>query len=242
MAPLRAFDVFLPFVRAVGQLDDPAFLGVVVRSIAWSAACFAVLITGCIWAVHHWLSLHGWVAWGWLWGGDLLGTIAAFLLAFWLFLPVAAAIGTCYFERIAIAVERRFYPWLPPPNHASALEQAWDGIAVALQVLALNIVALLLAIFIPGAGLVLGWMIGAYAIGRGLFVAVAMRRMPRSAAEALYRHVRGAVLTQGAILAATAYIPFANLLIPIIGTAAMVHILDLSLGSAPISATQRIRL
>lgn len=231
MAPFRAFDILLPFTRAVGQLGDPAFLGVVLRSAAWSAVCFAALIAGSIWAVHHVLSLHGWLAWG----GDFLGTVAASLLAFWLFLPVAAAIGTFYFERIASAVERRFYPWLPPPEHASALEQAWDGIAVALQVLALNIAALLLAIFIPGAGLVLGWLIGAYAIGRGLFVAVAMRRMPRPAAESLYRRMRGPILAQGAILAGAAYIPFANLLIPIIGTAAMVHILDLSFAGAPIS-------
>ncbi len=50
-----------------------------------------------------------------------------------------------YFDRIATSVERRFYPWLPPPQGASFLEQAWDGIAVAFKVLALNIVALILA-------------------------------------------------------------------------------------------------
>lgn len=236
MAPPRASNIFLPFARAVGQLGDPAFLGVLIRSVAWSVACFAALAAGAIWAVHRLLALHGWLAWG----GDFLGTIGASLLAFWLFLPVAAAIGTCYFERIALAVERRFYPWLPPASHASALEQAWDGVAVALQVLALNIAALLLAIFVPGAGLVLGWLIAAYAIGRGLFVAVAMRRMPRPAAESLYRQRRGVVLAQGALLAGAAYIPLLNLLIPIIGTAAMVHILDLSLAGAAVSEPQRI--
>jgi CysZ protein len=236
MAPPRASHIFLPFARAMGQLDDPAFIGVVVRSVAWSVACFAALAAGSIWAVHRLLALQGWLAWG----GDFLGTIGASLLAFWLFLPVAAAIGTFYFERIASAVERRFYPRLPPAEHASALEQAWDGIAVALKVLALNVAALLLAVFIPGAGLILGWLIAAYAMGRGLFVAVAMRRMPRLMAESLYRQNRGAVLAQGAILAGAAYIPVANLLIPIIGTAAMVHILDLSLAGMPVCEPQRI--
>lgn len=224
MAPTRTSNVFQPFARAVGQLDDPAFLGVAVRSLVWSAACFAALAASSIWAVHRLLDLHGWLARG----GDFLATIGASLLAFWLFLPVAAAIGTFYFDRIASAVERRFYPWVPPAEQASALEQARDGIAVGLKVLGLNIAALLLTIFIPGAGLVLGWLIAAYAIGRGLFVAVAMRRMPRPAAESLYRRNRGVVLTQGALLAGAAYVPFLNLLIPIIGTAAMVHILDLS--------------
>lgn len=236
MAQVRASHVLMPFTRAVAQLNDPAFVGVLIRSVGWSFASFAALAAGSIWAMHHLLPLHGWVAWG----GDLLSTIGALLLAFWLFLPVAAAIGTFYFERIAAAVERRFYPWLPPPRQAPVLDQAWDGIAVALKVLALNLGALLLAIFIPGAGLVLGWLIAAYAIGRGLFVAVAMRRMPRPMAESLYRQNRGMVLAQGAVLAAIAYIPFVNLLIPIVGTAAMVHILDLSADRTSVSRSERL--
>ena len=77
------------------------------------------------------------------------------------------------------------------------LEQAWDGIAVAIKVLALSIAALVLAFIVPGLGLILGWMIASYAIGRGLFVAVAMRRMPRAMAELLYLQHRGIVLAQG---------------------------------------------
>jgi CysZ protein len=103
-------------------------------------------------------------------------------------------------------------------------------------VLALNAIALVLAILLPGIGLALGWIIAAYAIGRGLFVAVAMRRMPRAAAESLYRSQRGVVLLNGAILAAAAYVPIINLLIPVIGTAAMVHVLDIAL-----SGTDRSR-
>ena len=53
-----------------------------------------------------------------------------------------------------------------------------------------------------------------------------MRRMPRPAAEALSRRVRPAVLVQGCILALAGYVPLLNLLIPVIGTAAMVHVLD----------------
>jgi CysZ protein len=203
MRPVVTSHLFSPSSRAISQLDDPTFRGVLVRSICWSVACFAALHVAAVWIIHRALALHGWLAWG----ADILGSVAASMLAFWLFLPVAAMIGTMYFDRIALSVERRFYPWLPPPNGASLLEQAWDGIAVALQVLALNVVALILAFVLPGIGLILGWMIAAYAIGRGLFVAVAMRRMPR----------------------AMAYIPVVNLLLPIIGIAAMVHVLDMVL-------------
>jgi CysZ protein len=218
-------NVLLPITRAVGQLGDPGFTAVLLRSIAWSIACFAALHVAAIWIVHQLLELHGWLAWG----ADILGSLAASLLAFWMFLPLAAAIGTIYFDRIAISVERRFYPWLPPPAGASFIEQSWDGFAVAFRVFVLNIVALILAFLLPGIGLILGWMIAAYAIGRGLFVAVAMRRMPRMMAESLYRASRGVVLTQGAILALAAYVPVMNLLIPVIGVATMVHVLDIAL-------------
>ena len=134
-----------------------------------------------------------------------------------------------YIERIALAVERRYYPWLPPPQGAPVLHQVWDGLALGLRILLLNCLALALALVLPGIGLLLGWAIAAFAIGRGLFVAVAMRRMPRPAAAALYRRIRPAVLVQGGALALAAYVPLLNLLIPVIGTAAMVHVLDRAL-------------
>jgi len=222
----RPMVLLMPLMRALSQLNDPIFLGVVMRSAAWSVVCFAMLHVVTIWAIHRLLDLHGILAWT----ADILGSVGASLLTLWLFLPVAAAIGTLYFDRIALAVERRFYPELTAPQGAPLLEQFWDGIAVGLRVLLLNVIALVLALMLPGVGLVLGWMIAAFAIGRGFFVAVAMRRMPRATAESLYRSRRGTVLTQGAILAAATYLPMLNLLIPVIGVAAMIHILDSALG------------
>jgi CysZ protein len=214
-----------PLFRAFGQLDDRVFLGVLVRSVAWSAVCFVLLHVATIWAVHRLLDLHGWIGWA----ADLLGGIGPSLLALWLFLPVAAIIGTLYIDRIARAVEHRYYPYLPPPRGASIGAQLWDAISVGLRILLLNLLALVLAIILPGIGLILAWIIGGYAIGRGLFVAVAMRRMPRLAAEAVYRQARPVILTQGCILALASYIPVLNLLIPVVGTAAMVHVLDMAM-------------
>jgi CysZ protein len=218
-----------PLARALAQLDDRIFVGVVARSVAWSAACFVLLHLATVGAVHHLLNLHGWIGWA----ADLLGGIGASLLALWLFLPVAAAIGTLYIDRIARAVERRYYPFLPPPRGASTAAQIWDAISVGARILLLSVLALILALIIPGIGLVLAWIIGGYAIGRGLFAAVAMRRMPRAAAEALYRRARPVVLAQGCIMALAGYVPILNLLIPVIGTAAMVHVLDLALAATP---------
>lgn len=211
-----------PIARALGQLDDRVFIGVVWRSVAWSILGFILLHLLVLWGLHQIVSLDGWVGWVL----EFAGSIAATLITAWLFLPLAAGIGMLYLERIAQAVEARHFPWMPPPAGESLWLQAWDGVVVGLKVLALNLLALLLALLLPGIGWILGWAIGAYAIGRGLFVAVAMRRMPRPAAESVYAANRPMVLAQGAILALSAYIPILNLLIPVIGTAAMVHVLD----------------
>ena len=214
-----------PLARAVGQLDDRAFLGVLARCLAWSAACFVALHLAAVWAVErvlHWHGLLGWAA-------GMLASIGASLLAGWLFLPLAAVIGTMYIDRIAAAVERRHYPMLPPARGASLGPLLWEGIALGGRVLGLNLLALVLLVILPGIGLMLAWAIAAYAIGRGLFVTVAMRRVPRPAAEQLYRSARGVVLGYGGLMAIAAYLPLLNLFIPVLGTAAMVHVLDLAL-------------
>ncbi len=223
-------DLFTPLGRAFAQIDDRAFLGVLLQSVLLAALCFLLLHVAAFWAVHNVFGLHGWLAWG----ADLVGAIGASVLALWLFIPVAVLIGTLFIERIARAVERRYYPGLHPARGESLAVQAWDGLAVGVRILGLNVIALILALLIPGIGLVAAWAIAAFAIGRGLFVAVAMRRMPRPAAEALYRRHRGAVLAQGGVLALAGYVPLLNLLVPVIGTAAMVHVLDRAMAEWPL--------
>jgi len=217
--------LLLPLSRALSQLTDPALLGVVWRSVLFSALFFVIILTGTIGAVHHFVTAGGIVAWAL----DALGSIAAAVLAMWLFLPVAAIIGTLYFERIARVVEQVYYPSLPPAQPAPLLDQLGASLGVGLRVLGLNLLALLLTLFLPGIGLPIGWAVASWAMGRGLFVAVAMRRLSRSDTEALYRSVRPIALVHGAAMAAAAYFPLLNLLIPVVGIAAMVHVLDLAL-------------
>ena len=211
--------------RALAQLTDPALLGVVWRSVLFSALFFVAILVGTISAVHHFVAAGGLTAWAL----DALGSIAAAVLAMWLFLPVAAIIGTLYFERIARAVERVYYPTLPPAQPAPLLDQLSASLGVGLRVFGLNLLALLLTLFLPGIGLPIGWAVASWAMGRGLFVAVAMRRLNRHDTEALYRSVRPIALVQGAAMAAAAYFPLLNLLIPVVGIAAMVHVLDVAL-------------
>ena len=212
-----------PLALALAQLDDPACLGALVRSVLLALLAYALLLAGSIWEMDRLLAAYHWP--GWLAG--LIGTVGVVALALWLFLPTVVLIATCFIDRIAAAVDARHYPWLPPPNPAPLAAQLWDGLHLAGRVLLMNLVALLLAFLpIPGLGLVLAFLVSGWAIGRGLFVAVAMRRLPRGAAIALYGRHRFAVVAQGVVLAVASVVPGVNLLVPIVGTAAMVHVLN----------------
>ena len=191
----------------------------------WRLLAYGLLLAASIWGIHAALALVHWP--GWIAG--LLGTVGVLLLAFWLFLPTVMLIATLFIERVARAVDHRHYPYLPPPNPAALPVQLWDGLALTVQVLLLNAVAVVLALLLPGIGLVLAIVISGWAIGRGLFVAVAMRRMGRADAQALYRRHRLSVLLPGLVLAAAATLPGLNLIVPIVGTATMVHVLNRNL-------------
>lgn len=212
-----------PLGLAIAQLDDPACFGVLTRSVGLALVAYALLLGGSIWGIHTLLAAYHWP--GWLAG--IVGTAGVVLLAVWLFLPTVLMIATLYIDRIAAAVDARYYPLLPPPSPAALPSQIWDGLGLALRVLALNAVALLLTLLpVPGLGLVLAVLVSGWAIGRGLFVAVAMRRLDRQSAIRLYERHRMAVVGPGVILAMAAAVPGINLLVPIVGTAAMVHVLN----------------
>lgn len=216
----------IPLTRALAQLSDPVLQSVVLRSVLLAAAAFVALLVGSVLGVRDMVAqMAAWPAWiAWVLGA--LGGVGAALLALWLFVPAAILIATLYIERVARAVERRWYPALPPPDPASLVDQTWDGVVLSLQLVPLQLLTLVLTLFLPGLGLILGLLITGWAIGRGLFVAVAMRRMGRSAALELYESRRGAVLVPGVALAALGVVPFANLLAPVLAIAAMVHVLN----------------
>lgn len=221
--------ILQPVLRAFAQLDDRVLLRVVLASLAWALAGFVALAAGLAWAGHA-----AWQAWGpqhGVWAGLaawLAGPLGAVVAGSLLFLPVAALVASLYAERVADAVERRWYPALPPAAPAPLMASAWDALVLGLKVLGAQIVAFLLALFVPGLGLVLGWAVTAWALGRGLFVALALRRMGRAEARALCRRRFWPVLAQGALMAALGVVPLLALLAPVLGTAALVHVLDAS--------------
>jgi CysZ protein len=210
---------------ALRQLPDPAFLAPLLKAGLLAALAFAAAAFGAGWAVEHWLSGPGGQD---TWLGSLAAALAGLLVlvgAIWLYLPVVLALTGLFLDSVAAAVERRFYPGLPPAHGASLLAQARFGIGLGVRLLLLNILALPLLLLAPPVGAVTFFLLATVALGHGTFEGVAQRRLSVPAARALRRRYEVEVLTLGAVLAGLAMVPLVNLVVPVLGTAAMTHLL-----------------
>ena len=97
----------------------------------------------------------------------------------------------------------------------------WFGFRMAI----LSLAALPLLLALPPLGAALLWLVSAFGLGHGLFEGVAQRRMGVVEARALRRRQEARVLGVGAVLAGISLIPIVNLIVPVLGTAAMTHLL-----------------
>ncbi|MFT8243911.1 EI24 domain-containing protein [Roseomonas sp. BN140053] len=204
-----------------GQLTEPGFRWPLIKGLLGAIVAFGALVLLAGWGVGALAGGTGWLA-------TLAATLGGALVlvsAVWLFVPVALAISGLFVDEVAEAVERQHFPGLPPAAGASLTAQVWAALGLAARVLLLTLLVLPLAFLLPGVGLVLLWAVAAWSLGQGFFEGVAQRRMTVAASRALWRRRRPEVLAVGAALAGLAAVPLLNLLVPVLGTAAMTHLL-----------------
>jgi uncharacterized protein involved in cysteine biosynthesis len=213
--------VIASLVMPFDQVFDRGFRGPLLKGMLGAVLALGVLIALADWAVVSLAGGTGWLAAS----AGVLGGVAGLFAAFWLFVPFALAIAGLFLDETAAAVEARHYPGLPAPRGASLAAQGVFNVTLALKVLALNLVLLPVALLLPLVGGVLLWFVAAISLGHGLFEGVAQRRMPVAEARVLRKRREFSVFAVGAVLAAMALVPFANLLVPVLGTAAMTHLL-----------------
>ncbi len=99
--------------------------------------------------------------------------------------------------------------------------------ALAVLTIALNLLLLplyLLFIFFPPLSFALYYAVNGKLLGREYFEIVALRHMGGAAATDMRQRNSGKIWRTGAITAGLLTIPGLNLIAPIIGTAAMVHV------------------
>jgi len=206
---------------AIGQIGDPAFRRPLFLGAALALLGGIALVALASWGVGAIAGGKGWFATA----AAAAGGVLALFAAWWLFVPLLLAIASLFLEGVAAAVERRHYPALPPPHGTPAAVQAWSGAVLAAKIAGITLILLPLSLLLPMVGAVALWAVAAIGIGEGLFLGVAQRRMPADEADAARRARRGEIWALGGVLALVSVIAPLNLLVPVIGTAAMVHLL-----------------
>lgn len=214
------------FSKAVAQLTDPALRNVLLRAMAGALGIFIVLCA-VLWFVNAQFSLSGNALLDWT--ITIVGDFAVLVIAILLYPATVSALVGLFLEDVAEAVEHRHYPGLPPALSAGLAESTWAGIRFALIAVALNIAALplyLILLLVPPLNVFVFFGVNGYLLGREYFELVAQRRLPLEDARSLRRRYRGTVILAGGLTAFLLTVPVVNLAAPIIGTAAMVHILE----------------
>ncbi|GEO81888.1 EI24 domain-containing protein [Pararhodospirillum oryzae] len=215
----------MPFalIRALTQLPDPRFRRVLWRSAGLTLIGALLLALGAGWGL-SWIQ-----ATDLPWLDSLLDGAAGlvvFILALVFFPSLAGLIASFFLEEIARAVEARHYPALPAPRTPPLRETVGLAARFALISAGLNLLALPLYLLLPGLNLVLYYALNGMLLSREFFEQAAQRRLEPAQADALARRHRGRLWLTGAALAFLATLPGANLLLPLIATATLVHVVE----------------
>ena len=170
-------------ILSIRQLFDPAISRVLVRCVLLALATFALLVA----AVGLGLGALDPTGLAWLDGTlAVLGSLGAVVLA-WLLFPIVIVVSLGLFaDEVIEAVERRYYPDLPPPAGMGLAQSTWGAIRFAMVALALNLLVLPLYL-LPGANVVLYLALNGYLLGREYFEQVAQRRLDWRAVAKLRR-------------------------------------------------------
>jgi uncharacterized protein involved in cysteine biosynthesis len=205
--------------KAFEQFPDPRFRSVVWQSLGYSLAVYAALVAAASYGLGY-VNVFGI---GWVDTAiQVLGGLAAFALGLILFPGIVSAVVGLYLERIARAVEARYYPGLPPAPGQPVVTEAWASIQLALLSLVLNIMVLPLY-FVPVLNVFVFYGLNGYLLGREYFELAALRRLDGARARAMRRRHRFGVLAAGVVITILLTIPVINCVLPVVAAAFMVH-------------------
>ncbi len=215
---IRAFEL------AVRQLSDPRL-----RDVLWQSLLLSLALQIAI-AVLAWWSLESFATFSWHWVNELvrwLGAGAVVVLALLLYPASFGIVVSIFTEKIADIVEHEHYPQLGQAHGIPIWTGIWTGLAFLVAVIVLNLLMLplyLLALFIAGLGAVLFYGINGYLTGRVYYETVALRRLSPAEVKAWRKANVGVLWLTGIVIVFLGTIPVLNLIVPVVGTAAMVHV------------------
>lgn len=215
---IRAFEL------AVRQLSDPRLRGIIWQSLALSL----VLQVGI--GVLAWWALQSFATFQWSWLNEAirwLGGGAVVVLALMLFPASFGIVISIFMEKIADIVESEHYPNLGPARGIPVWTGIWSGILFLVTLIVLNLLMLpfyLVALFVAGLGAVLFYGVNGWLAGREYYEQVALRRRDPAEVRAWRKANGGTLWLTGAAIVFLGTIPILNLIVPVLGIAAMVHV------------------
>ena len=221
--------IFGDFFRALGQIGDRRFLGVLGLGIGLTVglllAFYLAFVTLIGWFVPDTLSLP-WVG-EITWVDNALSVAAVplmLVLSAFLMVPVASAFTGLFLDRIAAAVEAQHYPALPPAREIGIIEGLGDGLKFLGVLIVANIAALVLYVFFAPLAPFIFWGLNGFLLGREYAQMVALRRSDAVGAKAFRRRHSGTIFAAGVLMAVPLTIPLVNLLVPVLGAATFTHL------------------
>ena len=214
--------VFQSFFRALGQIGDARFNKVMLLGIGLTIALLIGATSGLVWLVNV---LAGGSDITWLddvlaWGSVILMLV----LSVFLMVPVASAITSMFLDEVAQAVEDKHYSHLPRVDPVPFWDALRDTVNFLGILIAANVVAIILYIFLPFLAPFIFWSMNGFLLGREYFTLAAMRRIGRANARNLRAQYAGTIWIAGIMMAIPLSFPLVNLLVPILGAATFTHI------------------
>ncbi|WP_238365185.1 EI24 domain-containing protein [Mesobacterium pallidum] len=221
--------IFRSFFAALGQSGDPRFRRVLALGVVLTLALLVAVYAAFLWLLNALVGdsatipLIGEVTWI----GDVLSWTSLFVmivLSIFLMVPVASAITSMFLDEVAQAVEDKHYPHLPHITPVPFWDSLRDTVNFLGILVAANLVAILLYVFLAPFALFIFWGLNGFLLGREYFQLSAMRRVGRAEAKRLQRKHILTIWAGGILMAIPLSIPLVNLLIPIFGAATFTHI------------------
>lgn len=221
--------------RAVADLGNRRVLAIMSQAIAISLLIFVFVGGALIWFLSGAdpCALVGLSSCPLGFGTGAVGAIVLTLLAAWLLFPaVAITVITCFTDRIAGTIETLHYPEAAKNARRIGVGQGLLlGLKSAGRLVLFNLIALpfYLLLLVTGIGpLILFVIVNGIALGRDVAELASARHGDRRSRREWLRQTRGQQHLIGLVISVLFLVPFANLLAPVIGTAAGIHLFNRS--------------
>jgi uncharacterized protein involved in cysteine biosynthesis len=225
------------FLKALGQLTDGRFLGVLALGLGLTIALLVGFFLAFVAVIGTfvpetftlpWIGEITWVDTALTWASvPLMLVLSTFLMV-----PVASAFISMFLETIAAAVERKHYPHLPPARSIGIVEGVVDAAKFLGVLIAVNLVALIFYVIFTPLAPILFWVVNGILLGREYAQLVALRRSDAAGAAAFRKRHRPTIFAAGVLMAVPLTIPVVNLLVPILGAATFTHLYHRLTGTA----------